>query len=88
MLARSAGPTLPTNARSRADADDRVLELPLRVHRYAETPFRTVLPLQRTSEMKKIAIAGFLLGLFGYVTARLFGKPRPKQISDRRSAAS
>jgi VIT1/CCC1 family predicted Fe2+/Mn2+ transporter len=38
--------------------------------------------------MKKIAIAGFLLGLFGYVTARLFGKPRPKQISDRGSAAS
>ncbi len=38
--------------------------------------------------MKKIASAGFLMGLVGYVTARVLGMTRPKRIPDRRWPAS
>jgi hypothetical protein len=38
--------------------------------------------------MKKIAVVGFLMGLFGYVAARVVGKMRPKRLPERRSAAS
>jgi hypothetical protein len=38
--------------------------------------------------MKKISAAGFLIGLFGYVTVRVFSKLRPKRLPDRRSPAS
>lgn len=38
--------------------------------------------------MKKIALAGFLMGLFGYVTARVIGMARPKRLPDRRSPAA
>jgi|GEM_PF-6941101 len=38
--------------------------------------------------MRKIAIAGLLMGLFGYVTARVTGIVRPKRLADRRSPAA
>lgn len=38
--------------------------------------------------MKKIAIAGFLMGLFGYVTARVIGMVRPKRLAERSSPAA
>jgi hypothetical protein len=42
-------------------------------------------PDNRSQSMKKIAIAGFLMGLIGYLTARVIGVARPKRLSDRRS---
>ena len=37
--------------------------------------------------MKRIAIAGLLMGLFGDMTARVIGMTRPKRLADRRSPA-
>lgn len=63
------------------------LELPFLLHRCWRRD-RHLSSFQRELRMKKIAAAGFLIGLFGYVTVRVFGKLRPKRLPDRRSPAS
>jgi hypothetical protein len=52
---------------------------------YDADPF---FPPARGDTMKKIAIVGFLMGLIGYITARVIGTTRPKRLPQPRSPSS